>query len=212
MQQSAILNLLSQAAILIRPSGQIVTLNTAASQLLTDSNFFSIVHGKFKAASMVHTRALCESIQVAQGAILGRSAFCIVRQGLPPLSVACTCPERPNEILILISDPLRTLPADEHIITQMFDFTRAEAAVAAHILKGNDVAEIARQLALSTHTVRNHLKQLFNKTNTKAHCELLHTLLRSPAGLGRLRLGFKLSPTAIRENGRRKTITAHDVA
>lgn len=56
-------------------------------------------------------------------------------------------------------------------------FTPAEQRVAALIAEGLPPREIARQLALSVHTVRSHLKRLLAKTGVHSQAALVRTLL-----------------------------------
>lgn len=88
-----------------------------------------------------------------------------------------------RKALVFVSDPVHIIATDSDLIAKTFDFTRAEALVARHLIGGEDVDDIARELNLSWHTVRNQMKHLYSKTNTHKHCELLHLLLRSPAAL-----------------------------
>ena len=89
----------------------------------------------------------------------------------------------PQRALVLLSDPEREWLPDVGLLASTFEFTPAESVIAAELLRGYDIDDIAVRLAVSGHTVRNHLKRLFSKTNTKRQSELLYTLIRSSAAL-----------------------------
>jgi DNA-binding CsgD family transcriptional regulator len=60
-----------------------------------------------------------------------------------------------------------------------FGLTPAEARLAAHLLDGGTPASYAQSQGLSPHTVRNHLRSIYAKTNTNRQVSLLQLLLRT---------------------------------
>ena len=64
---------------------------------------------------------------------------------------------------------LRTCP-----FVRQFGLSPAQARVGVMIISGHSLAETARKLHVSDNTVRSHLKQIFQKTNTHGQMELLH--------------------------------------
>ena len=67
-----------------------------------------------------------------------------------------------------------TFPAE--IIQGLFDLTAAEAKVAESIAQGLTPLEIANQRGISTSTVRNQLKSVFNKSGTHRQTDLVRML------------------------------------
>ena len=191
---TALLNLVPFGVVVVNTRGRILLVNPASEKILAEGTGFQVRDGKLAAVSVAHERALTGA--VAQACRNRQpSAFGMVRPGQAPLSVAIaplTNGSRVRKVLILLSDPKHNIAAQPEILAAMFDFSPAEAAVAQQMLEGRDVNEIAQNLELSAHTVRNHLKRLFFKTNTNGQCELLFTLMRSPAAL-RLQI-FTRSP------------------
>jgi DNA-binding CsgD family transcriptional regulator len=61
---------------------------------------------------------------------------------------------------------------------QRFGMTPAETRLAQHLLGGGTAADYAAQHRLSPHTVRNHLRAIYAKTNTNRQVSLLQLLLR----------------------------------
>ena len=66
----------------------------------------------------------------------------------------------------------RPLVPAADIISALYDLTPAEARVARSIAQGYSPAEVARQLNLSSETIRSQLKRVFAKTSTKRQSEL----------------------------------------
>lgn len=63
---------------------------------------------------------------------------------------------------------------------QRFGLTPAETRLAQHMLAGGTAADYAARHRLSPHTVRNHLRAIYAKTNTNRQVSLLQLLLRDP--------------------------------
>lgn len=184
---NTLLNLVPFGVVIVRPSGKVVLSNPAAERIFADGGLIAVRDGRLKASSASHDRALTEAIGQAGRDMLSRPApFSMVRSGCPPVSLAVVPVRHKNalrEVLVVLSDPMHHVAVDPDILSAMFDFSPAEALIAQHMAEGKDTRDVAAHLKLSTHTVRNHLKRLFSKTNTKKQCELVRVLLRSPAGL-----------------------------
>lgn len=72
---------------------------------------------------------------------------------------------------------LNVPPADDHtdcVFARQFGLSRAQARVNSLIVTGHSIASTARELYISENTVRSHLKQIFQKTNTHSQMELVH--------------------------------------
>jgi len=63
-------------------------------------------------------------------------------------------------------------------LRERFALTAAECRVAAEIAEGRKPTEIARQLGLSVHTVRSHLKRIFVKAGVHSQAGLVRVLLQ----------------------------------
>jgi DNA-binding CsgD family transcriptional regulator len=60
-----------------------------------------------------------------------------------------------------------------------FGLTPAECRLANHLLNGGTPATFTAEMRLSPHTVRNHLRSIYAKTNTNRQVSLLQLLLRA---------------------------------
>ncbi|MDM0025299.1 helix-turn-helix transcriptional regulator [Variovorax saccharolyticus] len=57
---------------------------------------------------------------------------------------------------------------------RQYELTAAQAKVSALVFAGQSLATVSRTLNLSENTVRSHLKQIFQKTDTHGQMELVH--------------------------------------
>lgn len=80
-------------------------------------------------------------------------------------------------------EPEAPIVIDPERLTDLYSLSAAEARVAAAMVATPDSAEIARQCAISLHTVRSHIKSIFLKTQTHNRAELMKRLLTGPAWL-----------------------------
>lgn len=97
-------------------------------------------------------------------------------------------PERVAEIVEQVADAYAELGIDlifEHHevesvraerLRALFGLTLAEAAIALHIVNGNNMRNFADQRKLSRHTARNQLQQVFDKTGVHSQAELVRLL------------------------------------
>lgn len=78
-------------------------------------------------------------------------------------------------ILVTRAGERRTVPSD--LIAQVFALTRAEAAVVSQLADGSTVEEVAALLGTSVHTVRAHLRSIYEKTGVSRQTELIRRVL-----------------------------------
>lgn len=86
-------------------------------------------------------------------------------------------------VVVLICDPARRPAVQPDLMKKLFGLTKAESLVAVCLMEGKDPAEIAEELHISKHTVRDHLKRLYSKTYTSSRAALVQLLLRSVTSL-----------------------------
>jgi DNA-binding CsgD family transcriptional regulator len=73
----------------------------------------------------------------------------------------------------------RHIAIDIGTLQRLFQLTYAEARIAALIVNGHHIDDIAETLAISLNTVRTHLRHIFEKTNVERQADLIHLLLRA---------------------------------
>jgi DNA-binding CsgD family transcriptional regulator len=87
-------------------------------------------------------------------------------------------------VAVWISDPNRKTMSRAKRIQTLFGLTRAEASIAAELAQGLSPYEIADMLEISRHTVRNHLKNIFEKTGAHRQGDLVRLVLSCPDPFG----------------------------
>ena len=83
-------------------------------------------------------------------------------------------------VVILITDPDRPQEAPSELLQRLFGLTPAESRVVEWLVAGSSVAEIAEELHLSQHTIREHLSVAFEKTGTERQGQLIKRIMSTP--------------------------------
>jgi DNA-binding NarL/FixJ family response regulator len=69
------------------------------------------------------------------------------------------------------------------LFARAFGFTGREQELLGLLATGSDTRTMARQMALSEHTVQDHLKSVFTKTGARDRVTVLSRALGTRAGL-----------------------------
>ncbi len=201
------LDLLPHAIFLLTETGRALHLNRAAERLLADADGLVSRPGGLAAATPGHTADLLAMLSRAgqrdrplTGALRlprpsGRPALALIAIPVSPPGRGADPALDPGlmgdtsarpAVLLCITDPDRETPPNQRHLAALFGLTSAEAALAADLLAGHDLAEIANLRGRSIHTVRTHLQRIMAKTETTRQSDLMRTLLRVPsiAGMG----------------------------
>ena len=80
------------------------------------------------------------------------------------------------ELAVFIVDPENRIKADLPAYQRCFGLTPAEARLAAYLVEGMSLVEVARKHRLSITTVRSQLQGLFVKTETHRQVDLIRVL------------------------------------
>jgi DNA-binding CsgD family transcriptional regulator len=185
------------ATLVVDGNGRILFATRLAEAALREVGGLHAVNGRLFGADRVSSARLAHLIRgaadTAAGAALHTNCggLAIEREdGRLPLTVL-VAPFRPNRpvpgaqipaALVFIRDPELGTVANE-ILTDLFGFTRAQAAVAAHMANGESLEQIALALRISLLTARDHLKAIFAKTGTSRQSQLVALLSRTVATL-----------------------------
>lgn len=97
-----------------------------------------------------------------------------------PLNDRFTIKETQRQVLIILYEPKYQPLPNPGFLSKVFQFTPKERNIAILLTKGMDLKEISRELKISLHTVRTHLKHIYSKTNTSRQAELMKLLLSLP--------------------------------
>lgn len=106
--------------------------------------------------------------------------------GLPAYRVMVTrlapslVPATEAVFLMMVFDPSAARRIRPEVLSQLYDLTRAEAAIAVQLFEGQDVSSIALATCHSANTIRTHLRAIFRKCQVSSQAQLLQLLALGP--------------------------------
>jgi DNA-binding CsgD family transcriptional regulator len=103
--------------------------------------------------------------QVAVSRVLSRSGTWVVLHGASLVSSE----SRRVAVIVEPAHPARIAP----LLMSVYGLTDREQEVTRLVLQGDSTAEIAERLVVSTHTVQQHLKSVFDKTGVRSRRDLV---------------------------------------
>lgn len=175
-------------ALLVNRSAERITRERDGIQLCADG-----LHAARAEQTIVLRSLIFDAVQVSEGCGLrpggalalkrpsGKRALNVLVT--PICSHASLCLQPGAAAIVLVSDPEAVEEAREDVLVRLFQFSRAEAGVAARLAHGKNVRDISEELHVSRNTLRTHLKRILEKTDTRRQAELVRLLLRSPASV-----------------------------
>ncbi len=176
--------------LLLDSLGRVVHASTAGEALLREADVLRAGAAGLRAATPALSARLAAVIARALGRPGASGALRLPRPSGKPELVLVAMPLSPGAdhpggvsrpaVLVQISDPLARAAPDRALMTEAFDLTRSEADLAADLLRGLTVAEVASASGRSIATVRTHLAHLLAKTGTTRQSELVHLLAQLP--------------------------------
>jgi len=85
--------------------------------------------------------------------------------------------------VVLVYEPHAGRNISERILRELYGLTGAETQVASSLFRGLSMSEAANDLGVSIHTVRTHLKHIFDKCNVDSQAELMQLFALGPRTL-----------------------------
>ena len=180
----------ASAVVLLDAQAEPVYRNAAADRLLAQRIGICLEAGRLRAAHPADQRLLGEAIgraaaiddvppqQTAPSVVTlaGQAA------NLPVVAVvraagqvfARQLGERRGLVMLVIRGHQALHAPESCIFARRYELTAAQAKVSALVFAGQSLASIARSLNVSENTVRSHLKQIFQKTDTHGQMDLVH--------------------------------------
>jgi DNA-binding CsgD family transcriptional regulator len=83
-------------------------------------------------------------------------------------------------VFLTITDPEAPPKSRADLLMKLFRLTPAEARVAMFLTAGLESGEIAARTRTTNHTVRSHLKSIFQKTQVERQSQLTRLISRLP--------------------------------
>jgi DNA-binding CsgD family transcriptional regulator len=191
-----LLDHVDSGVILVGAAAEPCFINSRAARILTEADGLSLGRTGLVAATPAATRRLRQAIMglhpVDDGRLgSGLAADPQTRLRLPrpsqrpPLLLALHPMWRLDRATPGISRPLVGIfvaepdvcpPLDREALADVFGLTPREAAVADLLASGHDLKSTAQALAIGIGTARNHLKHVFEKTDTHSQARLMAVL------------------------------------
>jgi DNA-binding CsgD family transcriptional regulator len=187
------LELLAQAALLLDRAGRILQLNALAIGLLERHDGLGAWQGALHAATAAQTEQLHGVLAAAIGgdgvpARAGALRLAKPSGGTPLMlfarpfhGVAARPFARRPAALICVVDVDHAAPRPPAELARLFGLTEKEAALAAALMQGHDLAGIAARSGRSIATLRTHLARLMAKAGVNRQSALMRLLMSLPA-------------------------------
>lgn len=198
-QNNGLLQLLDQldcGVILVGAAAEPCFVNSRAAQILTEADGLALGPTGLLAATPAATRRLRQAVAGMKSldderprpglAAEQRARLRLPRPSQrPPLLLSLhpvrrmdgTAPSIPRPLVgIFVSEPDFCPPIDRDALADSFRLTPREAAVADLLASGHDLKGAAQNLAIGIGTARNHLKHVFEKTDTHSQARLMALL------------------------------------
>ncbi len=177
--------------LLLDAKGSILRTNSTARRLLEEDDGLSESEQQLVIADAPAARRLerilqqCAALDPTQGGAQVGVPLLIPRPSgqrryevlVTPASAETSGSPGAPQVTILICDPTYRPEVNPEILQAFYGLTPVEANVAASLAGGLSVDEVATRLNVSRHTIRNHLKQVFWKTDTHRQGELVARLV-----------------------------------
>jgi DNA-binding CsgD family transcriptional regulator len=186
------LDLIDNAVLLLDISATLVHANAAAEALLSGDYGLQVKDGQLQAATGMHTarlhKLLAEAARpIGEGAKAGamRLPNATGGPGLTLLAVPfCrdmhwSLPSL-QQILLCVSNPAANLMPAPLLIRDLFGLTEREAWLAAELLSGRTLAQIASGSGRSLNTLRTQMSNVLAKTNVSRQAELMRLFASLP--------------------------------
>lgn len=185
-----VLDALPIGYVLVQADARVVKANRLARAILEEERGLRVRAGILEACDPEQSGvALAAAIRCASGGHGAQPPVGIVRvrrrHGRPVSAIVVGVqssihPAHPISLAaVLVAEGDAGIEQSRHLLRELYDLTPREVDIAAGLLHGYAVGEIARRLGVSVHTVRTHVKHLLAKTRTTAQPELVRVLLAS---------------------------------
>lgn len=176
----------AHATLLVSATAEIVWCNSAAELMLDRAQGLRRDGVRLASAAASDRRLLSDAV----------ARMAAAAPGQPPMVLSLACPGAAQPVVALVRPlgPVYSRQAGARrglallalrgsqlshdpahcVFAQRYELTAAQARVSALVFAGQPLATIAATLNVSENTVRSHLKQIFQKTDTHGQMELVH--------------------------------------
>ena len=193
------LDQLSSGIIISDDGGRVLEMNRAARAMLRREDGLAVHSGHLCARRAFETAKMTKLIAAATAAgeprIAARRMLVGRGDGRPayvltvvPLDPDLPTADRPLAMMVII-DPERHSPAESELV-ELFGLSRAEARLAAALVTGKTLTEIAGEFGLQVATLRTQLRSILQKVGAKRQSDLIRNFANAGIGSISLTLGW----------------------
>jgi DNA-binding CsgD family transcriptional regulator len=188
------LDQLRAGVIVTNNSGQVIEMNRAAEFIVRLEDGLNIRNGRLCARRTFETAKIAKLVAAATEHKLGAAAgrMLVGRcDGLPPYVLTVTPLRTRTAIhdwrlaLIIVVDPQRHSPSEKDL-AEFFGLSPAEARLAAALLTGKTLSQIAASAGVRITTLRTQLGSILRKVGAERQSDLIRIL--SSTGIGSVSL------------------------
>ncbi|WP_444999256.1 response regulator [Halomonas mongoliensis] len=177
------LDLVAPGMLLLTHCGEVLFANRAARALADESNGLRLGEtlSATRPGQAQRLRRALNAVMDANNRSDEVECLRLPRQGerRDLLIIACSLNPPPQEpaAVVLISDPEQRSHIPQQVLARLFGLTPTEARIALALAEGRRSEEVAAQMSISPTTVAFHLRNLFQKTDTRRQSELIAVIL-----------------------------------
>ncbi len=179
--------------------GQVLEMNRAARTMLRREDGLAVQSGHLCARRAFETAKMSKLISAATaagepgvtarrmlvGRGTGRQAYVLT---VAPLRLDLAIADQPLAMIVVI-DAERHSPPECELI-DLFGLSRAEARLAAALMTGKRLTEIAGEFGLQVATLRTQLRSILKKVGAKRQSDLIRNLANAGIGSVSLTIGW----------------------
>jgi DNA-binding CsgD family transcriptional regulator/PAS domain-containing protein len=193
---SAALDAFGHAVFGLDAHGKVVFTNRAAESMAQNCDALRLVQGKLVALEPHCNRTMQQLVSGAVAAGKGNGlssggSTLIARKGdRAPLQLTASPFRAPLVLgkpavaaLVFVSDPEAVPPSRSAVMRALYGLTPAEIRVAALLLQGTEIRELADRLGITLETGRLHVKRILGKTGCSRQADLARRMLSLPGDL-----------------------------
>jgi DNA-binding CsgD family transcriptional regulator len=175
-----------ETAVFVLDGDSRVHFTSAAAKRLLDDDRLSIRNGQLGSPIIGETAALRQLVnQCVQVSSIGPAQMTFHRLGdvEEALCLAVVAIRRPGQlqdnqpfVMVFASRPCEPSLPDARQLRSHFGLTYTQAKLAIEIAKGKGLKACTERLGIAMSTGRTHLKQIFQKTETRRQAELVRVI------------------------------------
>ena len=178
---------MAMATFILDANGSLLRSNEVADQFLAGDTAVRLRDGKLFLSAREAAKRLAQLLAAPPAAGESTRFRITPDQGGPELAAIARGMPFPSYgdngpvLALFVVDPGRATAITPDVLRDIFQFTRAEASLAAELARGTALVDAARQLGIAHNTARSHLRAIFAKTGARRQSQLVQ-LIRASAG------------------------------